>query len=493
MQFFYDGQIRKYITQLVRLMSGFSVQDGNGNLKSVPVTYGDLTRQVGNILRDNSENKLPTVPRMSVYVTNIEMDRSRTGDASYVDKVNIRERAFDEQNNEYLNTQGKNYTVERLYPAPYTLSVNVDLWASNTEQKLQMLEQILVLFRPSLELQTTDNYVDWTSLTVLHMTDVRWSNRTIPIGVDSEIDIATMSFETPIFITPPAKVKKLGVITSVIANMWDENKGTIDLGLSNPEINAYGDDLPPLQTTNQEDGTTDDGRLDTITRIDPMLGNRATNATTFRDYGIYVEGNIARVVDKDNKVGTINWRKIIESYPGQYRADVSEIRLRTDTGFIVGTFTLNPLDENQISVNWDADTLPSGDVIDGPARSVNSWTSFDKVIDPLVYNPTADKVPGFRVLTLGDINNSQSVGDSAYDGPDAWKNADGTDFVCGANDLIEWTGTSWVVVMDATDSTNGINSKNLNTNIIYKWTGEEWLQAYEGYYSVGTWDIYLDA
>ena len=224
-----------------------------------------------------------------------------------------------------------------------------------------------------------------------------------------------------------------------------------------------------------------------------MLGNRATNATTFRDYGIYVEGNIARVVDKDNKVGTINWRKIIESYPGQYRADVSEIRLRTDTGFIVGTFTLNPLDENQISVNWDADTLPSGDVIDGPARSVNSWTSFDKVIDPLVYNPTADKVPGFRVLTLGDINNSQSVGDSAYDGPDAWKNADGTDFVCGANDLIEWTGTSWVVVMDATDSTNGINSKNLNTNIIYKWTGEEWLQAYEGYYPVGTWDIYLDA
>lgn len=493
MQFFYDGQIRKYITQIVRIMSGFSVQDGNGNLKSVPVTYGDLTRQVASILRDNSENKLPTVPRMSVYVTNIEMDRSRTGDASYIDKVNIRERAFDENNQEYLNTQGKNYTVERLYPAPYTLSINVDLWASNTEQKLQMLEQILVLFRPSLELQTTDNYVDWTSLTVLHMTDVRWSNRTIPVGVDTEIDIATMSFETPIFITPPAKVKKLGVITSVIANMWDEEKGTIDLGLSTPEITAYGEDLPPVATTNQTDGTTNDGKLDTITRIDPSIGNRSTTAATYRDYGIYVEGTTVRIVDNDNNVGTIVWRKIIEAYPGTYQADISQIRLRTDTGFIIGTFTVSVLDEYQISVNWDVDTLPSGDVIEGPARALNSWTSFDKVIDPLVYNPTADKVAGLRLLTLGDINPSISVGDSAYDGPDAWKNNDGTDFVCGANDLIEWTGSRWQIVMDATDSTNGINQKNLNTGIIYKWTGEEWLQAYEGYYPVGTWDIYLDA
>ena len=76
MQFFYDGQIRKYLTQIIRLMGGFSVQDGNGNLKSVPVTYGDLTRQVAGIMRENSENKLPTVPRMSVYITNFERDRS---------------------------------------------------------------------------------------------------------------------------------------------------------------------------------------------------------------------------------------------------------------------------------------------------------------------------------------------------------------------------------------------------------------------------------
>lgn len=481
MQFFYDGQIRKYLTQITRVMSGFSVQDGNGNLKSVPVTYGDLTRQVANILKDNSENKLPTVPRMAVYVTNLEMDRSRTSDASFVDKVNIRERAYDEAGNEYLNTQGKNYTVERLYPAPFLLSVSVDIWASNTEQKLQLLEQILVLFRPSLELQTTDNYIDWTSLTVLHLTDIRWSNRTIPIGVDSEIDIATLSFETPIFITPPAKVKKLGVVTSIIANMWDEEKGVIDLGSSMPELTAYSEELPPIEQVA-------DSSLNTITRIDTNTGLRATVATTYRNYGLYVEGQTGMLIDSDNVVGTINWRKVIEAYPGTYLADASVIRLRTDTDFIVGTFTINPLNETQININWDTDTLPSGDVIEGPARATNSWTSFDKIVNPQVYNPTNDKVSGFRILILDNIGNASNT-----DGPDAWKNNNGTDFIANANDIIEWDGSSWHIVMDSTDSTNGINQKNLTTGIIYKWNGEQWLQAYEGEYPVGSWEIYLDA
>lgn len=486
MQFFYDGQIRKYLTQIMRLMSGFSVQDGNGNLKSVPVTYGDLSRQVAGIMRENSENKLPTVPRMSLYITNLEIDRSRTSDATFVDKVNIRERAYDEEGQEYLNTQGKNYTVERLYPAPFNLSVNVDVWASNTEQKLQILEQILVLFRPSLELQTTDNYVDWTSLTVLHLTDIRWSNRTIPVGVDTEIDIGTMSFETPIFITPPAKVKKLGVITSVVANMWDEEKGTIDLGLSMPEMTAYEENLPPVENV-----VKDDNERTTITRIDTTLDGRSTVPNTYRDYGVYIQGNVGQIIN-GSSVGTVNWRLPIESYPGTYVADVSEIRLRTDSGFIVGTFTINPLDEFKININWDQDTLPTGDVVAGPARDTNSWTSFDKIVDPSVYNPTADKVAGFRVLTLGDINNSSSVGNPGYDGPDAWKNSDNSDFVADANDVIEWDGNNWHIVLDSSATTDAINQKNLTTNVIYKWTGSEWLQAFEGEYPVGTWDIYLD-
>ena len=39
-----------------------------------------------------------------------------------------------------LNKEGKNYTVERLMPTPYTLTVNVDVWSSNTDQKLQIIQ-----------------------------------------------------------------------------------------------------------------------------------------------------------------------------------------------------------------------------------------------------------------------------------------------------------------------------------------------------------------
>ena len=59
MQYFYDGQVRRYLTQIVRAFSKFSYKDLEGKVTEVPVMYGDITKQVGSILRDNSENKIP--------------------------------------------------------------------------------------------------------------------------------------------------------------------------------------------------------------------------------------------------------------------------------------------------------------------------------------------------------------------------------------------------------------------------------------------------
>ena len=235
MQYFYDGQIRRYLTQIVRAFSNFSYKDGEEQLRQVPVMYGDLTRQVSNIIRDNSENKLPSVPRMAVYITSMQMDRSRLSDSSFISKINIKERDFDETSQTYTNTQGSGFTVERLHPTPYVLGVNVDLWSSNTEQKLQILEQIFMMFNPDLEFQTNDNYVDWTSLTVLQLENINFSSRSIPSGTESEIDIATLSFIAPVYISPPTKVKKLGVITEIINSVLNFDAGTISLDGFNPD------------------------------------------------------------------------------------------------------------------------------------------------------------------------------------------------------------------------------------------------------------------
>ena len=60
---FYEGQVRKFLTQFIRILSNFSVETGRGKddeikLRAVPVVYGDPTRQVANIIRNNSENAL---------------------------------------------------------------------------------------------------------------------------------------------------------------------------------------------------------------------------------------------------------------------------------------------------------------------------------------------------------------------------------------------------------------------------------------------------
>ena len=477
MQHFYDGQIRRYITQLIRLFSNFSYKDGKGVLTQIPVMYGDITRQVGHIIRDNSENKIPSAPRISVYVTGLAMDRTRTADATYVGKIHLRERAYDSSNKEYLNTQGQNYTVERLMPTPFNLDVNVDIWSTNTEQKLQIIEQILTLFNPSLEIQTTDNYIDWTSLSVVNLENIQFSTRSIPIGTESEIDVGQLTFQTPIWLSPPAKVKKLGVITAIVMSIFDETKGTIDLGDSQPELKAH------------DDSESQDLKGDPVTGKSFKTDTVALAVTTYKDYDAIVTNNIVVLGDK-GIAGEINWRTVLESLPGEYIAGLSKIYLnRLDLGSVIGTIALNDLDETQLIVNWDTNTIPTNSIFVGPAITKGT---IDYIIDPTRTNPTDLKQSGIRVLLLGDIG-----ADINTDGADAWKDTSGNDLVASTNDIIEWDNNAWTIVFnasenDGSDSTVDIKyATNLNTGIQYKWDGTAWTLSFEGEYRKGTWRLAL--
>ena len=485
MQHFYDGQIRRYITQIVRLMSNFSYKDSSGVLTEVPVMYGDITRQVGHILRDNSENKIPSAPRMAVYITGLEMDNARLSDASYVNKLNIRERAYDSDGNEYLNTEGKNYTVERLMPTPYTLSVNVDLWTSNTDQKLQLMEQILMLFNPSLEIQTTDNYVDWTSLSVVNLDSIGFSSRSIPVGTETEIDVAQLGFKTPIYISPPTKVKRLGVVTSIVQSIYDETRGTIGLEESRPELQAGADNSVVSADIRTSVGITPTGEISRQNRNAGAIKNNTTNVilNTFKDYGLLILGNSAKLIRR-GVVGSVLWDAYIKSFPEIFEAGITEIRLqRKDlTSEIAGTVAINSADPNELIVNWDADTLPSDTIITGPNGDANK---IHYIIDPQKTSPSNFKTAGYRLLLLDN-----SIGDiSNTDGADDWKNNDGTDFIASANDIVEWSGTAWQVVFDASTYTGTAYTTNLNTGIQYKWDGGEWILSFEGEYPNGTWRL----
>ena len=231
MDYFYDSQVKRYLTQFMRIMSNFSYKNARGEIIRVPVRYGDMNRQVSQILRKNSENTIPTAPFIACYIKDIQFDPTRIQDPTFVSTKSVNERTWDPDTKQYLFTQGSNYTVQKLMPTPYLATFTADIWATNTDQKLQIWEQIAVLFNPSLELQTTDNYIDWTSISVLTLKTQTFRSRQIPQGIEQDIDIANMDFETHVWITPPAKITQLGVITKIIASVFTNPQGTISSDL----------------------------------------------------------------------------------------------------------------------------------------------------------------------------------------------------------------------------------------------------------------------
>ena len=459
-QFFYDQQIRRFLLQFIRAFSNFQVEygkDRNGftTLQTVPVKYGDATRMVSAIVRENSENKILPTPMISCYITGLEYNPERRQDPTFVDKKHIRMRKFDANTNSYTTQQGNAFTIERMMPVPYTLQMSVDIWTSNTNQKLQLLEQLLVLFNPALEIQSTDNYLDWTSLSYIELTGTQFTSRSIPQGVDDQIDIATLQFTVPIFLSAPAKVKKLGVINKIVASIYDDNGGIAD-GVIDGEI---------------------------------LLGTR--QKFTPMNFGVIVLGNTVQILDRNEtttnkvdysplndpptKIGTddVSWAALINQY-GELQSGISQLRLETGgTAEIVGTIAFHPSDPHKLLWTVQSDTIPTNDL---PAIT--------KIINPLKSGPDAGlatAATGQRYLILNAIGNSSNT-----DGPDAWGS-----LVASANDIIEYNGTDWQIAFDSSAEQGIHYVTNTTTNLQYKWTGTEWIKSYEGEYKAGDWSIVL--
>jgi hypothetical protein len=399
-----------------------------------------------------------SAPKIAVYITDLDLDRTRLADASFVSKVHIRER--DVENGQYTSTQGAQYTVERLMPTPFTLTLKVDIWSTSTEQKLQLLEQILHFFNPSLEIQSTDNYLDWTSLTVVELEDVTFSGRSIPQGTNISIDIATLTLKTPIWITPPAKVKKLGIITNIIANVFEGG-------------GIYSGDYIEGLGTDPSKGSVTLGSL------------LATEKINIGNFDVTVFSNTIKISGRDNS-GYLNWRQLLDQHPGKYQAGLSKIFLYQEDGSsVVGYVSLNPLDETIMTINWDTDTYPPNDSIEGPARASASWGSFDAVVDPTTKGPNGSGLTptvGTRYLIIDDI----------ADDADAWKNNDTSQFIAKANDIIEWDGNNWHIIFEAEVSSDElIYQTNIFTLMQYKWNGVNWVKSFEGEYKRGEWRLEL--
>lgn len=464
--FFYDEQIRRFLLQFTRIVSNFQVEYGKETdgtnaaaLLRVPVRYGDSSRNAQTVIQQNSANSLPSTPLMTFYISSLEYDRPRMQEPYHVNKINVRQREYDPVTETYETVQGAAFTIERLMPVPYKLGITLDIWTSNTNQKLQLLEQMLTLFNPSLEVQSTDNFIDWTSLTVVELDSVNWSSRTIPVGTENPIDIATLKFSLPIWISPPAKIKKLGVVERVIASMYD----------------AQGD------------------LVNAVVNNDLLLGTRQI-ITPF-NYGVVVIGNRIQCIT-DTTVGaeqssndtldptqlisdsTLMWPAVIDMY-GTLRPGVSQLRLiQADETEVVGTITLDPSDSRFLLFDADIDTVPQ-----------NTLAPIDAIINPLISGPLNgldSAIEGQRYLLTEDIGAENNVSPA-----EAWTGGNGRPLVANANDIIEYRGGFWEVVFRASLQHGGQYVTNITTGIQYEWTGTAWVKSYQGVYAGGLWRLVL--
>jgi hypothetical protein len=456
-QFFYDNQIRRFLIQFAKIFSSWYVtkgKDPNGNdiLVRVPIMYGDQSRQAATVIANNSASSLPSAPLITYYISGLEYDQKRTQEPFFVENLQVRQRAYNLDTQSYEQTQGQAFTVERLMPVPYTLRVTVDFWTTNYNQKLELIEQLGTLFNPSLEIQSTDNFIDWTSLSVVYQDGLTFSSRTIPIGTNNPIDVMTWKFYMPIWLSTPAKLKKMGVIHKIIASIYKGNAlediQNEDLLLgTRQKISPYGYKVLYLNNTLQ------------------LLPNNVA----------FTPPNTS-LTEPTSPNSDLYWTALLNVY-GTIRPGISQIWLQnpymeTD---IVGTIVPDPLDDRLLIYNVDVDTLPQ-----------NTLDPVDSVINPLTVGPNAGlpgPIPNKRYLIVENIG-------SPNDTTVAWGN-----LVAQANDIIQYNSGlgQWEVAFDSSDSTSIEYVTNLTTNVQYRYVPTEgiWMKSVEGWYNEGDYSIVI--
>jgi hypothetical protein len=267
-----------------------------------------------------------------------------------------------------------------------------------------------------------------------------------------------LKFTLPIWISSPAKVKKLGVVERVIMSMYD----------------AQGD------------------LNEAVTNSDLLLGTRVV--ITPYNWAVALIGNQLQVLQQTSLVqepsndaltpttvisdSPLLWPAVIDLY-GTLRPGISQIRLEQRDGTeVIGTIALNPNDNRLLIFDIDLDTAPQ-----------NTLDPVDAVINPLTSGPQQgldSALDGQRYL-LTEATGSGTGSNVAT----AWQGANGRPLIAQANDIIEYANNYWQVVFRADGQPAEQYVTNITTGTQYEWNGEAWVKSYQGVYPGGQWSIVL--
>ncbi len=247
--YFYDAQMRAYILQFCTVFAGLKVQTGKGECDerqfiSVPCVVGSKDRVVAAIMAGNTQNRVFSLPIMSANMTSLAIAAERRKAPAYVDsRVHMRMGGVFPDDLTVL---------KRAMPVPYDMTMELSIYASNQQQMHQILEQILVLFNPDLQIQKNDAPFDWTKITRVELVDIA-NEENYPSGQTGRYLVWTLTFLIPIWLSIPMGIRDevvqklfvtLGIDEGGLVQELDENGnpvpyivpvGTFQLGSAEPK------------------------------------------------------------------------------------------------------------------------------------------------------------------------------------------------------------------------------------------------------------------
>lgn len=465
LSYFYDDQIRRYIEQVQRVFSNFKIKTGKdryGNeiFKTIPCVYGDTDRMAQHIKRGNSENTLTPVPFISVYETSIELAPERRQQPSHVNTKHIIERKIDPETNAYTEEDGSRYSVQRFMPVPYNMRVNVDVWFTQTHHKLQIAEQIMTLFNPDINIQTSTNPLDWSALTTLTMEGIDWQSR-VPSGTDDAIRMISFIFIVPIYINPPAKITRQRLIHQIITDIYT----------------TTFNDGPAIRN---DIGNIGGASLDALDALFDSSGHAGRIVVTPNDHHIQVNGNIitllgghAQELDGDGNV--FSWSGLFETFDSPLVDNITMLRLRPGSDIeevdfdFIGRLRAHA-DANKLYWAADLETIPA-----------DTQGVVDATINPDLNLPSGDLPPvanGQRYILEGEIR--------ALAQGNIWNN-----ITANVNDIIEYNGGTWAVVFDASTETGVEYVTDNLTGKKMKFKDGVWNILPDGLWEPGYWRLVI--
>lgn len=443
MQYFYDGQFKNVLSQFMRIFSGLSYltginHTGKKEMLRVPCKVGNPSRMVAMISQKNSENVALSAPFISCWMSNVSVNRRDTLNPTAIEHYQVNEQAYDDDTGRYTGKQGNKYQLDRYMPVPYNITMQVDIWTSNEEMKLQILEQILVMFNPAVDFQKNENPFDASNLLTAELTGINYSSRSVPAGGDVSLDITTLTFDIQHFyLNAPAKLKRQVIIQNIMAN-------------------------PGLDTGEDENGVV----LWQPTDFFPTI-------TTFKNLRLAVSGNELKLLNGSSNI--ITWNDIFAQLPIEFGPNLYNILLRpgyeiryTNADLIFSVDAISSSDPTVALGTLNTNTLPATTI-----------PSVDDFINPNALFPGNGLIeaPGKRyAITHNIIPNTQAWGP----------------LVAQAGSVIETIdGVNWVVSFDSTDESDyGEIVRNLADGELYvRFSERDWIAVVDGTYNPGFWRI----